>query len=299
MRDLVGLLESYGPMTGKELIERTGEDGYTVWKLCYSRQDILAKIVGKRYLRLDPHVEGYARLSPSILREFYGYTVIGVSGQREEVEKKAELLYQSILEITKSKLLLAKELAAGIINSSEKLSMHKSGICFIIAGDVAYNMAHAEPRAEPSTGILVKGSDLDIVVLTDNLDNDLLENLDRAIYREKYMLLNNPSYKEEIDYLIKDLSKVEMQVSFDCFESMVACKILHEGKYLCGSRSIFKKVKDSLDKNGIPEKLSFLKHKAAAEREKAEKRLLESSGLLSRKEFMQLFFTTDEKEEFY
>jgi hypothetical protein len=41
--------------------------------------------------------------------------------------------------------------------------------CFIIAGDVVFGMAHAEPRPEASTGELVKGSDLDIIVIADDL----------------------------------------------------------------------------------------------------------------------------------
>ena len=36
----------------------------------------------------------------------------------------------------------------------------------MIAGDVVFEMAHLEPRPESSTGKLVKGSDLDIVVVT-------------------------------------------------------------------------------------------------------------------------------------
>jgi hypothetical protein len=120
-RDLTDLLKEYGPMTGKELMEKAGEDGFPVWKSCYSRQDILTRIVGKRYLRLDPHVEGYARLSPSILREFYGYTIIGAVGQEDEINKKSELLFQNILEVSNNKFILSIVNAAGIINSSEKL----------------------------------------------------------------------------------------------------------------------------------------------------------------------------------
>jgi hypothetical protein len=299
MCDLKSILSEYGPMTGKDLIDRSGEDGYDVWKFCYSSKDVITKVAGKRYLRLDPHVEGYARLSPSILREFYGYTAIGLSGQEEEIRKKAESISQSITDISRNKFNLAQEVTAGILMSSEKLRSSESNICFIISGDVVYNMSHMEPRAEPSTGRLVMGSDLDIVVIADRFDKDLFEHLDQAIYREKYFLLNNPSYKEEIDYIIKDMSKVEKQLSFDCFESMVACKILHEGKYLCGSRDIFDTIKQMLKTSGIPDKLLSLEQKAAVDREKAEAKLLESSRPLSRKEFIQLFYTTDEKEEFY
>ncbi len=38
---------------------------------------------GRRYMRLDSAVEGYARLSPSIRREFLTYTLVGLAGQEE------------------------------------------------------------------------------------------------------------------------------------------------------------------------------------------------------------------------
>jgi hypothetical protein len=76
MKDIIRLLNENGPMTGKELHGRTGMDLLELWKCCAGSREIYSVAVGKRYLRLDRQVEGYARLSPSILREFYNYSVM-------------------------------------------------------------------------------------------------------------------------------------------------------------------------------------------------------------------------------
>jgi len=49
----------------------------------------------------------------------------------------------------------------------------------------------------------------------------------------------------------------------------------------------------------IPEKLYNLEQCAIVHRKEAEIRLLNDSGLLTTNEMMQLFFTTEEKEEFF
>ena len=46
----------------------------------------------------------------------------------------------------------------------------------------------------------------------------------KEIYKEKYSLLISPYEKEEIDYIVKSVSKVKEQLKFDTFKHMVACK---------------------------------------------------------------------------
>jgi len=177
--------------------------------------------------------------------------------------------------------------------------MIKAGLCCIIAGDVVYDMAHLEPRPESSTGKLVNGSDLDIVVVTQDLSDDIVSNLDQSIYSQKSFLLRNPSYQEEIDYVVKDISKVKEQLKFDSFDSMVASKILHEGKFLYGNFDIFKKVKKMLLNEGIPEKMEALEKAASLNRIHAKAYLLQQNGPLSDDENLQNFTSKDEKEEFF
>ncbi|KAF1085066.1 hypothetical protein SPSYN_01202 [Sporotomaculum syntrophicum] len=296
---IIELLDTHGPLTGRVLLEKTKMDEFSLWKICNSSEKIITITIGRRYLRLDKHVKGYARLSPSIIREFYDYTIIGTAKTFSEMSTKAELLHQEIVKISKNKLELAREVIKKICESHKDSQTIKNRACFIMAGDVAYSMAHLEPRPETSTGELVKGSDLDIVVVTQDLSDSIIQSLDLAIYDQKNYLLKNPSYKEEIDYVIKDMAKVHEQLKFDCFESMVAAKILDEGIFLYGNLDIFQKVKQLLFEQRIPDKIADLEEMAFDNRNNAINFLLKYEGTLSDEDNMQLFYTKEEKEEFF
>jgi len=133
----------------------------------------------------------------------------------------------------------------------------------------------------------------------DNYSKDLLEELDKAIYREKYLCLIQPQWREEIDYIIKNLKKTRAQLSFDRFEFMVAAKILIEGEHLLGSRAIFDRVKGLLREHGIPGKIAALDKKASMTRLQAEACLLKGGQDLTEEESLKLFFTREESDEIF
>ncbi len=299
MKDILVALETCGPLTGKELLHEVGSDEFSLWVACNRSDKIVTSIIGERYLRLDIHVEEYARLSPSIMREFYGYTVIGTAEQAKEVKDKAALLQKRMAAISKKKFELAQKVITSLIDTHEDSALIKEQVCFMIAGDVVYGMSHAEPRPESSTGELVKGSDLDIIVVAVNLPEPIMESLDAAIHQEKYQLLKNPASREEIDYIVKDISRVREQMHFKDFKSMVASKILHEADFLCGSQEVFALIKNMLVENKIPAKLHDLEQKALDNREYAEAYLLQVQDSLSEEEYMKLFYTAEEKEEIF
>jgi vacuolar-type H+-ATPase subunit F/Vma7 len=299
MYKIIKLLERTGPLTGKEMSKQSGMDELSLWRICNKSDEIILKTVGKRFLRLDSRIKGYARLSPSIKREFLTYTVAGLKKDSGEIKRKASSIYQEIKKISRQKLELAREVIKKIVTEQEKPEILSGCTCFIIAGDIVYGMAHAEPRPETSINEIVKGSDLDIIVVTENLPRKILEDLDRSIYQQKYYLIKSPSYREEIDYIIKDIQKVRVQLSFNNFKFMVASKILYEGKFLYGSTEIFKKIKKMLSERKIPEKLLALEKEAITGRENAESYLLESSSALPEEECMKLFYTKQEKEEIF
>ncbi len=299
MDKLITFLESRGPLTGKDLVSDAGIDTFTAWKRCNSEKQIIARIVGKRYLRLDLKVEGYARLSPSIMREFLNYTIVGLDSQNNAISTKAEQIEKSVAAISNRKIGLARDTISRLVKSHADRALITSKTCFIIAGDVVFDMAHAEPRPESSTGELVRGSDLDIIIVTSGLPDYLVENLDALIYKEKYNLLMNPALKEEIDYIIKDLATVEEQLQFGDFKAMVASKILNEGLFLYGSRSLYGQVRQMLINYGIPEKILVLEKKAKRNRIKAERVLLSADHTAAHDELMALFYTSEEKEEIF
>lgn len=299
MNRALTVLESSGPLIGKDFAKLCGLDTFYAWKVSTKSNSILTKVVGKRYLRLDAKVEDFARLSPSIMREFLNYTIVGLPGQGKLINSMAENLTSEITSISRKKIKLARESVSRLVDSHQKRNFILESSCFIIAGDVVFNMAHSEPRPESSTGELVKGSDLDIICITDNLLPELLEELDDLFYREKYNLLMNPALKEELDYIIKDLTSVKRQLQFDDFKTMVASKILDEGIYLYGSRLLFDRIKKMVDAAGIPLNLSALAEKAAKDRIRAECSLLEADEKNDHARLMALFYTTEEKEEIF
>lgn len=294
------LLRDAGPLTGAELVERSRMEPLPLWRLCTLTPEITSEHVGQRYLRLDRAVQGYARLSPSIRREFLTYTVLGVHGQDDAVRARAEALTAEAQQISRVKSHTARENMASIMSEVGLQRREADDVAFIIAGDVTYGMAHSVPRPESSTGQLVLGSDLDVIVVTtDDFPEDLLRQLDQAIYRRKHYLLVHPGHREEIDYIIKRLAKVREQVAFDSFEHGVAAKILHEGQLLCGSFAVFEEVKRLVAEAGVPQRIAELEAVAIADRAVAEQHLLETAADQRIGEYFNLFYTREEGDEIY
>jgi len=182
--------------------------------------------VGVRYLRLDKQLKDYARLFPSILREFLTYSVVGLTEPPEILENRATEIISHITRVSRLKL----DLTHTFVNTIHELfgdDSLKDCACFILASDIVYNMAHDVPRPERSTGKFVRGSDIDlIIVVRDTVSESYIKHLDQTIYQEKYRFLISPSVNEEIDYVVKKIERIREQVRFDTFQHMVACKIL-------------------------------------------------------------------------
>ncbi|HSW40042.1 MAG TPA: hypothetical protein VLL97_11185 [Acidobacteriota bacterium] len=295
------ILLADGPLTGGRLIEKTGMEALPLWKNCMLDPDIRQERVGRRFMRLDRSVDGYARLSPSIRREFLTYTVIGLKSQAAGIEALARKRREEIHAISRAKHELAGETMESLTRSLDVWDGISGRVCFIIAGDIAYNMAHDVPRPEVSTGRMVSGSDLDIVaVAEDSVGESDLKALDNAILRKKIFLLTNPNYREEIDYLVKNISRVREQLEFDSFQHMIASKILYEGKFLYGSPAVFEKIKGMIEASGVPGKLARLEEQAVKNRFMAEEQLLNPDPhTVFNEALLNLFHTREEGDEIY
>ncbi|MBN1625113.1 MAG: nucleotidyltransferase domain-containing protein [Deltaproteobacteria bacterium] len=293
------IIKEKGPVTGAELLDVIDEDPLILWRACHLSKDLAIRVVGTRYLRFDRRLEGFARLSPSILREFLTYSIIGLSNDPALLEIRVKKVLSHIEEVSRAKSDLAYNVVSALAGRLSDSLLIKEQACFIIAGDIVFNMAHDVPRPERSTGKIVKGSDMDIVVIVDdNFSRRQIKRLDEEIYKEKYRLLINPHLKEEIDYIVKDLNRVKRQLRFDTFKHMVACKILQEGTLLYGSEEIFHTVKTLLKENGIIEKISAMAEGARAFRKKAKEYLVREDPLKIKEENLDLFYPTEESEEF-
>ena len=296
---IIDLLKRRGPLTGSEIRGALGSDSFQLWKSCSQSSNLVIRMLGTRYLRLDQRVDGFARLSPSILREFLTYSVIGLSSEAKTLEQKAQEIISHINDVSKYKFNLAQSLISTIMSRLESPDALDQQLCVIIAGDIVYDMAHDVPRPERSTGRMVTGSDLDlIVILDDTVPEDVLQKLDSAIYQEKYRNLINPSVKEEIDYIVKRFERVREQVAFDDFKKMVACKIIQEGKLLYGSESLFKAAKSLLNECGVTRKLDAMQQRAEVFRKDAEEYLLNEHHEGLDRDNLYLFYTAEESEEF-
>ncbi len=298
-KKIIRLIEEKGPLTGSEIWEEIGGDGLILWRTCKLSKELVIRIGGSQYLRLDRRLKDFARLSPSILREFLTYSVVGLSGATESLDKRIRSVSSHIEEVSRGKLELAFRVVSGLSSELETERPLSDDVCFIIAGDIVYNMAHDVPRPERSTGKLVNGSDMDIVVIVnDECGEDLIKRLDNAIYQEKYRLLIAPHLREEIDYIVKDLDRVREQLRFDSFRHILACKILQEGTLLHGSEDIFHAVKAMLRDTGVTEQLEDLERRARAFRKDAEAYLLRENPDKIKEESLYLFYPTEESEEF-
>lgn len=288
-----------GPSTGSEILREIDADALAVWKTCSRSRELQVRTVGSRYMRLDRHVAGYARLSPSILREFLTYSVVGGKDAAEAVHERCQALLDRVREISRRKFDLSRQMAREIIEEFDPGHRLSDALCFIIAGDIVYNMAHDVPRPEHSTGKLVRGSDIDlVVVVADDLPDNEIERLDGAVYARKYRMLKDPAVNEEVDYKIKKLRRIREQCSFDSFKHMVAVKILDEGQLLAGSGDIYNTVKSMLEERALPRKLKELEESAMSFRKKAEELILSDSIDEKMIKNMHLFYSTEEYEEF-
>lgn len=301
MPSIADILARSGPLTGAELAAAGSfTDILELWRAVHA-PGLVLRPTGRRYMRLDSAVDGYARLSPSIRREFLTYTLVGLDSQRPALETRAASLETAATDISREKLDLARESVCMALSGLPDESLLLRKTAFMIAGDITYQMAHRVPRPEKSSGRMVRGSDLDIiVVVADDLPEAAGRALDDAIYRQKHYLLTHPDHQEEIDYVLKPLEKVRRQLAFDRFEHMVACKILCECRLLYGSPFLFDELMALVDASGVRAQLAALQIAAETERTDAERTLLGSAATAaSGQNPLDLFYTREEGDEIY
>ena len=119
-----------------------------------------------------------------------GYNIFVVFDEVSGLENRAKTLASHIHEVSRAKSELAFSVVSALASRFESVFPILEHASFILAGDIVYNMAHDVPRPERSTGKLVKGSDLDLVVVVDrHVPERIVKRLDDAIYQEKYRLL--------------------------------------------------------------------------------------------------------------
>jgi len=296
---VVDLLLGTGPRTGAELLAALGGEAFGLWKTCELSPRLTVSRVGRRYLRLGRRIDGYARLSPSVLREFLTYAVVGLRDDPEAVARRVAEVETRARQVSERKLALARRVVADIAEPLAEGPGPEDRFCVLVAGDIVFGMAHEVDRPERSTGTMVNGSDLDLVVVVrDDAPEELVRRLDDTIYQKKFQYLRSPAFREEIDYVVKRFATLREQTAFDSFRRMVACKIYDEAILIHGSRELFDAGKALLRERGVVEALRELEAVAVAAREERERRLLATDQESLTGEDLFLFHTDDESEEF-
>ncbi|MBR9690303.1 hypothetical protein GOV08_01325 [Candidatus Woesearchaeota archaeon] len=272
---IVNALQKKGAMIGREL-KRKVEIPYenrknvmNLWGLCTLNQDIfMERASATRYMRIEKW-SGYPRLSPSIPREFSDYSIVGLD--ETEVREKTRELKSHIDRINIAK----KEDAQNIIKFIDNNTGHNltDYFCFLLAGDVAYNMAHSELR-EGHDGRLYNGSDIDLIAIHSiDAGSDLVKKVGDLIFTQK-MRYRQPPHKEEVDFKLKDIDVVKEQTGMTSTEDLIACKIMNESLFLYGNKKLYQKVIEILKEKGALDKLEELHEQAILNRNREEQEIL-------------------------
>lgn len=297
---LLKYLKECGPKRGKELCDAFFEDRFSLWSACLTNPQITCVSVARHYLRLDKQLKDYARLSPSIWREFFSYTIVGHNSDEAIVKKKAIELKSEIVTISRQKAEIAKTICYLIYDKlSYNYPILKTSMFFLLAGDVVYEMAHRDPRPELSTGELVVGSDIDLVIIvSDNVEPKIKKLLEDQILEQKYRLINNPFHREEIDYVVKTESLLKTQMKMESFKDMVAMKVFCEGEFICGSKEYFDKISGAPELRLIRNRFKKMEEIASYKRKEVLKSLMGGTRPETSDVLQVFFYPAEESEEF-
>ncbi len=93
---------------------------------------------------------------------------VGLDSQADALTARADALKKEIKRISQSKREIAGNAVASVVERLPAKDSILEKACFMLAGDVVYDMSHMVPRPEKSTGEMVQGSDLDIVVVVED-----------------------------------------------------------------------------------------------------------------------------------
>ena len=295
---ILKVLEEKGPQIGKELAFAMPDvPVLALWQACFRSQSFLISHFASYYLRYDITREDQVRLSPSILRDFLSFTLFGLPGQREQMIERQGSLSNMHREISREKIALAQSAMKGVFL---KLTREiRSQLCAFIAGDLAYFLAHNEPREHAASGEMVKGSDVDIVIiLSDSLPDEVKETIDAEMIRLKSIYLKHPDYRQEIDFITKRQSVMERQFGYGDIHDKIASKIAYESMFLGGSLTLYMEVREAMSRLAVDKLIEGDFDHALKDRKNAMRKLLHVDASTIDDETRSLFYFSQERVEF-
>ncbi|MBL4618111.1 MAG: hypothetical protein JKY46_10470 [Robiginitomaculum sp.] len=292
-KQILGFLPEKGSVSGGELFEEFGKQYFVLWRTTTNSEKLANHHYGQYYLRIDAKIEGFARLSPSILRNFLTYSRVSRIEDIEAAVKEGKRHRQIHRDISEKKRKIARKILDETLGSD---LLGRVGV--LIAGDVCRDMAHEVPRPERYSGEMVKGSDIDLVLIMAAEDAGLREELENRLLEAKSIYLRHPDLREEIDFVVNSVSHYQNAVEFKTPSQMISCKSALEGQMLAGTRGIIEKTTAVLSKADIPLKVLSMTELAFSERLQAVELLRKDPDAIHATKERRLFYFSDEIWEF-
>lgn len=292
------ILEEKGPRIGKELsFDMPDVPVLALWQACNRSRSLLISHFASYYLRFDITREDQVRLSPSILRDFLSFTLFGLPGQRYQMIERQGSLSNMHREISREKIGVAQDVMKQLFVSLGREV--RSQLCAFIAGDLSYFLAHNEMREHSASGEMVRGSDIDIIIiLSESLPDDIQGRIDGEMMALKNFYLRHPKHRHEIDFICKRKSVMERQFQYSDIHDKIASKIAYESMFLGGSLTLYMEVRDAMTRTGVDQLIEADFAHALKDRKHAMKALLDAPGDAIDAETRSLFYFSQERVEF-
>jgi hypothetical protein len=293
-----GILRADGPKIGKELAAALPDiPVLQLWQACFRSQSFLISHFASYYLRFDITRADQVRLSPSILRDFLSFTLFGLPGQREQMIERQGQLSNMHREVSREKLAVAQfALRTLFLKQPREL---RGQVCAFIAGDLAYFLAHNEPREHATSGEMLKGSDIDIVIIMqDALPETVKQQIEAEMTALKSFYMRHPDYRHEIDFICKRQSVMERQFGYIDIHDKIASKIAWESMFLAGSLTLYMEIREAMTRTGVDALIEADFDHALRDRKNAMRTLLNFEGDTLDEETRSLFYFSQERVEF-
>ncbi|VAV97378.1 hypothetical protein MNBD_ALPHA06-83 [hydrothermal vent metagenome] len=290
---ILDFLPEHGSVSGAELCEAFGQRYFELWRICMNSELLCNTYYARHYLRIDAKLPGFARLSPSILRNFLTYTCISTLPNLQNAIEEGEAKRQIHRDISEKK----RTTALRIIEETFDADLLKR-VAILIAGDVCRNMAHEVPRPERASGEIVKGSDIDLILVIETEDTELRDELENRLLETKAIYLRHPALREEIDFVVNSLPHYQTVGSFETPSQMISCKTGLESQFLAGNRLLAVDMRSILTSADIPRKVLDLSERAFSERMHTVERLRKNPDAIHEQHERRLFYFSDEVWEF-
>lgn len=297
---IIALIRDNGPSSGLKLSEWLDDiPPINLWQACYASRRLRVRNCARYYLRYDITRDNVLRLSPSILRDFLTFSLIYIPEQAVAAVEGGTLLANKFRSISLRKLSRARQ---ALLELDADLQRELYDHCVVfLSGDIAYFLAHDTQRKHATLDVPVNGSDIDIVIVTNNqADPVKIEAIGNRLLKTKRLFLMTPSIREELDFIVKPLDTMLDQLAYGDIHQKIASKILYESYFLMGRVDIYESLMRNLEIRGTRAKIEADFETALTQRKNTIRTILSLSPEESIKdsEVASLFFASQERLEF-